>query len=133
MQSLTEMEIWELVDSKQGWAALTSLDEDGFPHCVPIGSFRLGELLYCGCRAETRKCRNIQRNPQVSLMYEAGRQAVRGVMFQGRGRVITESEELLAIKRQLAQLRGEPEPQEINAGIAYIEVRPERVRSWKRA
>lgn len=132
MQNLSEEEIWELVDSKSGWAALTTLDEDGFPHCVPIGCFRLGQTLYCGCRANTRKCHNIARNPQVSLMFEAGRQSVRGVMFQGLGRVIVDPSELLTIKRQLARQRGEPEPSEVAAGIAYIEVSTQRRRSWKR-
>lgn len=130
MQPLTDEEIWQLVDSKPGWAALTTIEPDGYPHTVAIGYFRLGEKLYCGCRAGTRKCRNLQANSRASLMLEG--EPLRGVLFQGEGRVIEDPEELLGIKRQLAEKRGEPAPESVSAGIAYIELVPARVRSWKR-
>lgn len=130
MQPLTHDEIWTLVDSKPGWAALTTIEPDGYPHTVAIGYFRLGEILYCGCRAGTRKCRNLQENPRASLMLEG--EPLRGVVFQGDGRVIEDPLELLELKRQLATSRGEAPPTEVAAGIAYIELRPRRVRSWKR-
>ena len=134
MQSLSTEAIWEFCDQRPGWAALTTLDKDGFPHTVAIGYFRLGEVLYCGCRAGTHKCRNLQANPKVSLMLESGRGAAAliGVMFQGLGRVIEDPSELLELKRQLAEKRGEPPPTEVAAGIAYLEIRPLRIRSWKR-
>lgn len=132
MQALTEAEIWTLVDARPGWAALTTLDEDGYPHTVAIGYFRLDDVLYCGCRAGTRKCRNLQRDPRATLMIEAGKEQVRGVMFQGHGRVIEDPVELLALKRRLAEQRGESPPQEVASGIAYIEVKPVRIRGWKR-
>lgn len=134
MRSLSSAEVWEFFDSKPGWAALTTLDEDGLPHTVAIGYFRLGEVVYCGCRAGTRKCRNLQRDSRVTLMLESGRghETLKGVMFQGRGRVIEEEGELLQLKRELARLRGEAEPTEISAGIAYLEIKPLRIRSWTR-
>jgi len=134
VRSLSPEEIWEFFDSKPGWAALTTLDEDGLPHTVAIGYFRLGELVYCGCRAGTRKCRNLQRDARASLMLESGRgeQPLRGIMFQGQGRVIDDPAQLLALKQELARLRGEAEPGEVAAGIAYIEITPQRIRSWTR-
>ncbi len=126
-------EIWEFCDAKPGWAALTSIDETGFPHTVAIGYFRLGEVLYCGCRAGTAKCRNIAANPNISLMLAApARDQVQGVMFQGLGRVIEDPEELLKIKTQLAHTRGEEPPTSVAPGIAYVELKPEKIRSWKR-
>lgn len=134
MQSLTSQEVWELCDQRPGWAALTTLDPDGFPHTVAIGYFRLGHVLYCGCRAGTRKCRNLQANPKVTLMLESGKGAeqLRGVMFQGQGRVIEDPAQLLEIKQRLAQQRGEAAPTQVASGIAYLEIRPLRIRSWKR-
>ena len=134
MEKLSPEEIWDFCDSRPGWAALTTLDEDGFPHTVAIGYFRLGEVLYCGCRAGTRKCRNLQGNPKVSLMLENGRggEGLKGVMFQGLGRVIEDPLELLEIKGRLADLRGEQRPASVAPGIAYLEIRPQRIRSWKR-
>ncbi|MBS2038405.1 pyridoxamine 5'-phosphate oxidase family protein [bacterium] len=134
MESMSPDEIWEFFDSTPGWAALTTMDEDGFPHTVAIGYFRLGEVLYCGCRAGTRKCRNLMTNPKASLMLENGRggQGLKGVMFQGEGRVIDDPVELLELKGRLADQRGEPRPEKVAPGIAYLELRPHRVRSWKR-
>lgn len=133
MENMTSEEIWEFCDSKPGWAALTSIGQDGFPHTVAIGYFRLGETLYCGCRAGTLKCRNILANPKISLMLAVpSREEVRGVMFQGAGRVIEDPSELLNIKSQLADLRGEERPTSVAPGIAYVELKPERIRSWKR-
>ena len=133
MERMSSQEVWEFCDSKPGWASLTSIDPEGFPHTVAIGYFRLGEVLYCGCRAGTLKCRNISANPKISLMVAApARDEVRGVLFQGLGRVIEDPEELLQIKTQLAHSRGEEPPASVAPGIAYVELRPERVRSWRR-
>lgn len=122
------------MDSKPGWAALTTLDSDGLPHTVAIGYFRLGEVLYAGCRAGTHKCRNLQANPRCSLMLERGKQRgeLRGVLFQGQGRVIEDPQELLSLKKRLSQQRGEAEPDRVAEGIAYIEIVPQRIRSWNR-
>ena len=134
MEPLTQDEIWQLCDQQPGWAALTTLDEDGYPHTVAIGYFRLEQVLYCGCRAGTRKCRNLLANPKATLMIESGRASgsLRGVMFQGQGRVIEDAGELLAIKQKLAHKRGQQPPTEVASGIAYIELKPQRIRSWKR-
>ena len=133
MERLSAEEIWDFCDAKPGWASLTSIDGDGFPHTVAIGYFRLGETLYCGCRAGTPKCRNITANPKISLMLAApARDEVRGVMFQGLGRVIEDPEELLKIKTELARTRGEEPPTSVAPGIAYVELKPTQTRSWKR-
>lgn len=131
---MSSEEVWDFCDLQSSWAALTTLDADGFPHTVAIGYFRLGEVLYCGCRAGTHKCRNVQANPKVSLMLESGRgsDSLAGVMFQGLGRVIEDPVERLELKRRLCQSRGEPLPGEVPTGIAYLEIQPLRIRSWKR-
>lgn len=130
MKKLTEAEVWEFFDSKPGWAALTTQGPDGYPHTVAIGYFRLGETIYCGCRADTQKTRNIERNPRVSLLLES--EPLRGVMFQGDARVIVDSAELLAVKRKLAAKKGEPEPTQASPGVAYIAIQVVRIRSWSR-
>ena len=135
MKKLTEAEVWEFFDSKPGWAALTTQGPDGYPHSVAIGYFRLGSTIYCGCRPDTQKTRNIQRNPKVSLLLESQRSQpppLRGVMFQGDARVIVEPAELLAVKRQLAVQKGESEPTEVGPGVAYIAIQVARIRSWSR-
>ena len=141
MRPLTDQEVWDFFDSPAGvdgavapgWGALTTIGPDGFPHTVAIGFFRLDKTIYCGCRDGTQKVRNVDREPRTSLMLESGRgqsSVLRGVTFQALASVIRDPRELLEIKRRLSRLRGEPEPSQVAAGIAYICLRPVRVLSW---
>ncbi len=132
---MTPQEVHEFLDSKPGWIMLSTIGRDGFPHSVPLGYFRLGDNVYLGCRAETQKVKNIERNSQVSLALESGStmRDIKGVMIQGRARVYTDAENLLRLRREAERLRGVPEDQrsqEASPGSAYIEVAPHRVVSW---
>ncbi len=135
-RSLTDDEIKALVDSRPGWATLTTIDEDGFPHSVPLGYFRVGDDIVMGVRDRTRKIANIEANPKVSVMLEDGSTMsdIRGVMFQGHARVVRNAEEAVELARHGARRRGVPEnelPTEPRPGAAYIYVTPVRTRSWQ--
>lgn len=134
MRHLTKDEISEFLDRKKQWIILTSLDADGFPHSVPMGYFVLETDIYMGCKPATRKVRNIDRNPKVSLLLESGRGTPEliGVLIQGYATVVRERKELLALKQAVASQRGEKPPKSIPDGFVYIRVRPERVISWDR-
>ena len=128
-------EAHEFLDSKPGWIALTTIGEDGYPHTVPLGYFRLGDDILMGVRGNTRKLRNIQDNPKVSLLLESGNsmQDIKGLMVQGTATVHSNPEETLNYAREAARLRGIPEqdlPTEARQGAAYIKVSPTRFRSW---
>jgi nitroimidazol reductase NimA-like FMN-containing flavoprotein (pyridoxamine 5'-phosphate oxidase superfamily) len=71
-RKLTKQEAHEFLDSRPGWIMLSTIDPDGYPHTVPLGYFRLGDDILMGVRPETRKVRNIQQNPRVSLLIETG-------------------------------------------------------------
>ena len=53
-RKLTDDEITALLDSRPGWAILTTIDEDGFPHTVPLGYFRRDGDVVMGVRAMAR-------------------------------------------------------------------------------
>jgi len=102
---------------------------------VPLGYFRLGDNIYIGCRAGTQKTKNIERNPQVSLVLESGStmQDIKGVMIQGQATVHTDPETVLRLSREAARLRGVAEdalPREPRPGVAYIQVEPHHIISW---
>ena len=123
------------LDSKPGWIALTSIGPDGFPHTVPLGYFRLGNDILMGVRGNTRKLRNIEDNPKVSLLLESGHtmRDIKGLMVQGSATVHSKPEETLHYAREAARLRGVPEqdlPSEPREGAAYVKVTPTRFRSW---
>ena len=132
---MTPQEVQAFLDAKSGWIILSTIGRHGYPHSVPLGYFRLGDDIYLGCRANTQKTKNIERNPRVSLVLVTGStmQDIKGVMIQGHATVSTDAENVLRLRREAARLRGVPDdelPQDVPAGIAYIKVEPRRVISW---
>jgi nitroimidazol reductase NimA-like FMN-containing flavoprotein (pyridoxamine 5'-phosphate oxidase superfamily) len=132
---LSPDEVRAFLDAKPGWIVLSTIGQNGYPHSVPLGYFRLGDDIYMGCRANTQKLRNIERNPRVALVLESGRtmQDIKGVMIQGDATVYAAPEDVLRLSREAARLRGVAEemlPTEPRAGAAYIGVVPRHVISW---
>ena len=134
-RKLSDEQIEAFVDSRPGWAILSTIDEDGLPHSVPLGYFRLGRDIIMGVRDRTRKVANVERNPNVSVLLEDGCSMadIRGVLFQGHARIVREHSEALQLAREGARARGVPEgelPTEPRPGAAYIRLTPVRIRSW---
>ena len=135
LSTLTKDEINNYLDSKPGWIILTTIGRDGMPHTIPIGYFRVDDDIYIGCRANTQKLKNIERNSNVTVLVQSGSsmQDIKGVMIQGEGAVITEPAEFLRLSREAARWRGTPEdqwPTEARPGAAYIRVTPKKYISW---
>ena len=127
-------EVDAFLDSKPGWMMLTSQGRDGYPHTVPIGYFRDGDRIFMGCRDNTQKVKNIERNPKVSLVIEDGKTMsnLRGILFRGDASVVREDEERLKISRLAAKKRGAPEDEWqtiASAGAVFIKVDSPRVTS----
>jgi nitroimidazol reductase NimA-like FMN-containing flavoprotein (pyridoxamine 5'-phosphate oxidase superfamily) len=134
-RKLTDEQIEAYLDSRPGWAILSTIDEDGFPHSVPLGYFRLGHDIVMGVRDGTHKVSNVESNPNVSVLLEDGSSMadIRGVMLQGRARIVRDHDEALELAREGARARGVPEsdlPTEPRPGAAYIRMTPVRTRSW---
>ena len=134
-RKLTDEEVEAYLDSRPGWAILSTIDKDGFPHTVPLGYFRLGRDIVMGVRDGTRKVANVEGNPRVSVLLEDGSSMadIRGVLFQGRARVVREPGEALELAKEGARARGVPEsewPTATRPGVAYIRMTPVRTVSW---
>ena len=134
-RKLSDEQIEVYLDSRPGWAVLSTIDSDGFPHSVPLGYFRLGHDIVMGVRDGTHKVANIESNPHVSVLLEDGSSMadIRGVMLQGRARIVRDHSEALELAREGARARGVPEsewPTEPRPGAAYIRMTPVRTRSW---
>ncbi len=125
----------DFLDDKPGWIVLSTITPDGYPHSVPLGYFRDGDRVYCGCVDGTTKIRNIEQNPKVSLMVESGSTMsdIKGAMIQGTATVHRDEDTVLALMRKGASRRGVPDgdlPTAARPGSAYIEVAVERRISW---
>ena len=134
-RKMTRQEAYEFLDSKPGWITLSTIGPDGYPHTVPLGYFRFGDQILMGVRSETRKVKNIQANPRVTLLLESGKKGedIKGLMIQGMATVHTDPDETLRYAREAAKLRGVPEaelPTEPRQNAAYVRVAPQVFRSW---
>ena len=58
----------EYLDARSEWAVLTTIDEDGYPHSVALGYFRIGDDIFLGMKDRTQKILNAERNPKASVM-----------------------------------------------------------------
>ena len=134
-RQFSDEQIQAYLDSRPSWAMLSTIDNGGFPHTVPLGYFRLGRDIIMGVRDGTRKVANVESNPNVSILFEDGSTMadIRGVMFQGQARIVRERTEALQLAREGARARGVPEsewPTAPRPGVAYIRMTPLKTVSW---
>ncbi len=119
---------------------LCSIDHRGYPHAVamwyemePDGSILMTTY------AKSQKAVNLQRNPKVALMAEAGEtyDQLRGVLIRGRAEVIHDVERCAAVLTRVHTKMGgamHPGIEEAMQAQArkrvLIRVVPERTSSW---
>lgn len=133
--TMTTEQVREYLDSRPGFAVLTTIGRDGLPHSVPLGFFRHGDAVVFGGRPGTQRAANIERNDAVSVVVHTGStmQDIKGVLIQGRAEVVTDPAEVLELARHSARRRGTAEddlPTEASVGAQYLRVRPVRTISW---
>jgi PPOX class probable F420-dependent enzyme len=124
------------LDAREEWAVLTTIDEDGYPHSVALGYYRIGEDLFVGTPARTRKVRNLERNPRASLLVARSKASGdwSGVLTQGDVAIIREPAERLRIEREGLRQRGKAEhelPSEPRKGEVILRLTPRRTVSWR--
>ena len=132
---MSEKEAIAYIDTKPGWAMLSTIGSDGYPHTVPVGYFRVNNKIYMGCRDNTQKIVNIERNPKVSVSLESGSTMndLKGVLLRGKAYVIRDDKDRLAISIQAAQSRGVKKvdfPKTVSPNVVYIEFRNFKITSW---
>lgn len=123
---------------------VASLGPDGRPHLVPMW-YALDDdgLIAFTTYAKSQKIKNLQRDPRITVMVEAGEayNELRGVMIDGEAEVITDDPEHTARIMALigAKHGGRPRPDfsqsppEITSAAhkrAVVRVHPQRIRSW---
>ena len=133
--SIDDPEIAEYLDRRSEWAVFTTLDANGYPHSVALGYYRIGDVVYVGTPAKTRKVRNAEANPRASLMIAGSKQSGdwSGVLLQGDLEIVRDAAERLAIEREGRRQRGVPEeglPDTPREGEVILRLRPARTISW---
>src|SRR4026207_511237 len=76
-------------------ARVAAVGADAVPHNVPVCPVFDKNKVYFGTEKKARKLRNIQDNPNVTMAFDEYTEAweyLRGVMLQGRARIVGKSE-----------------------------------------
>jgi nitroimidazol reductase NimA-like FMN-containing flavoprotein (pyridoxamine 5'-phosphate oxidase superfamily) len=116
-------------------AALATLDKEGFPHLVAMTFGVRDGVYYMTSYAKAQKVLNIQRNPKVALMIEAGGaySELRGVMVRGDCEIAAGED---AVREAWAVISGEGgtarrrETNDSASKRVALKVTPHKIASW---
>jgi nitroimidazol reductase NimA-like FMN-containing flavoprotein (pyridoxamine 5'-phosphate oxidase superfamily) len=113
---------------------IATVGADGVPHNVPVCPLLDRDRIYFGSEAEGKKVRNIRANPVVTLVFDDYTEDwahLRGVMIQGRARIVNRQEFRTLRKRIYAKyLQYESSAALAEKEAAIVEITPERKFSW---
>jgi nitroimidazol reductase NimA-like FMN-containing flavoprotein (pyridoxamine 5'-phosphate oxidase superfamily) len=106
----------------------------GLVHSVPVCPLLDDDKLYFASEADARKVRNIRANPNVTLVFDEYTEDwanLRGIMIQGKARVVT-AREFRSLRRKIyaKYLQYEAEAPLDGEDAAIIEVTPGKKFSW---
>jgi nitroimidazol reductase NimA-like FMN-containing flavoprotein (pyridoxamine 5'-phosphate oxidase superfamily) len=115
-------------------ARVATVGSDRVPHNVPVCPIFDKNKIYFGTERKARKLRNIQDNPNVTLTFDEYSEAwdyLRGVMVQGRARIVNKSE-FQAIRKKIHEKFSQYEKSAPlgERDSVIVEVTPERKFSW---
>lgn len=122
---------------------LVSHGPRGFPHPMPMWFVRDAEgAIRMTTFRKSQKVRNIERDPRVALLVEAGEryEELRGVVFYGHAELVHDTERVLEVLEAVSR-RYRPEAEAAAEALraalraqaakrVAIVVRPERTVSW---
>ena len=129
-------ELHDYLDARTEWALLATVDEDGYPHVVPLGYYRVGDSVCVGTPDGTRKVRNAERDPRASLVVTGSRASGdwSGVMLQGDLEVVRDAAERLELERESRRQRGDATdelPSQPRPGEVILRLHPRRTITWR--
>jgi len=114
---------------------VATFDGTGRSHCVPVCSVFDGKRIYFASDKGAKKVKNLKRNAALSISFDDYSEAwsgLRGVMIQGKGKIIEKGPLFRKTRRLLytkyPQYEKESPIDEHDSVI--VEVAPERAFSW---
>ncbi len=118
---------------------LSTIDPRGYPHAVAMWYEMEGQDFLMTTYAKSQKARNIERNPKVALLAEAGTtyDTLKGVLIRGRAELIHDADVCVAVLGRVHRKMTGAMPAGIEEALkvqarkrVVIRVPPERVSSW---
>lgn len=129
-------EVAGYLDARDEWCVLTTIDENGYPHSVALGYYRVRDDLCVGTPANTHKVANLERNPRASLLVAKSKASGdwSGVLLQGDIEIVRDDEARLRIEHEGLRQRGTPDaelPAEPRRGEVILRLAPQRTVTWR--
>ena len=114
---------------------VATYDGGGRPHCVPVCPVFEGKLIYFASDKTAKKLKNLKRNPALALAfddYSESWSGIRGVMIQGKGKIIEKGPRFRKTRRLLYAKfpQYEQESPIAERDSAVVEVTPKHAFSW---
>jgi PPOX class probable F420-dependent enzyme len=135
-ESLADTRIQRFLATKEV-AVLSTLQPSGAPLAMPMWFLHTPEALYMISVAGLQKVRNLQRDPRVCVVAEAGNRGaeIRGVIVQGRAEFVDDAEQRRPVVEQLLR-KYDPDLTRLWGGASMpanrvlFRIVPTQVRSW---
>ncbi|WP_315987180.1 pyridoxamine 5'-phosphate oxidase family protein [Actinomadura sp. HBU206391] len=136
--AMTEDEVSSLV-AEQRKLQLGTMNPDGTPHLVTMFYAMVDDKIAFWTYRASQKARNIERDPRVTCLIEAGEDyfELRGALIYGNAKVLTEQNEVRYVGAEVVRRMMDLEDDAVTPFVehtaakrhAYI-VEPVRVASW---
>ena len=137
--AMTSTEIAQFLEGDGYTLQLATNGTDGFPHLVAMWYGMVDGKLHFNTYATSQKAKNLERDPRVTCMVEAGAEyaELRGVVIQGTAEQVDSRDEVVRISAEIGKRYPRPKvnrtsgrgPRVARARIVY-RVQPRRIYSW---
>ena len=135
---MTDEEVAAFIESSRT-ATMATAGPNGMPHLVAMWFGVIDGQIWFETKAKAQKVKNLQRNPQLSVMIEDGLtyDSLRGVSLEGTGVIVDDPDDLWAVglsvwERYTGPYTDEAKPlveMMLNKRVA-VRLDVDRVRSW---
>ena len=116
---------------------LSTIDDEGNPHIVPVWYAYIGKKFYVGTNTSTKKAKNLKKNKKVSFCIDVGINApnIYGVMGNGSAKLILEKTKVTnytkkILSRYYKTLQNKAAQELLDDTNCVIEITPKKFSQW---
>ena len=140
--AMTADEITRFLEEDGYTLQLATNGRDGFPHLVAMWYCVDEGLLHFNTYATSQKAKNLERDPRITCMVEAGTEyhQLRGVVIQGVVERVDARDEIIRVSQEIVKRYPRPEMEDsgsssadaprVPASRVVYRVRPQHTYSW---
>jgi general stress protein 26 len=115
---MTDEEVGAFLDEERTVICATA-GKDGWPHLMPLWYVVRDGELWSWTYGASQKVKNLERDPRATIQVEAGTeyQELRGVMFKCEVELVTETDDVAALGREIFARYGGVDADTLDDGV----------------